>query len=62
LKALGWGPNSKARSRNMYFVNRYQFHTNTWIHGKKTINNGLYVKTVIDGQQDDFYDIIRHIY
>jgi len=29
---------------------------------KKTINNGLYVKTVIDGQQDDFYDIIRHIY
>jgi len=35
LKAFGLGPNSKARSWNMYFVNGYKFHPNTWTRGKK---------------------------
>jgi len=62
LKALAWGPNSNATSWNIYFVNGYTFHKNTWSHGKKTINNGLYVKGVTDEGEDDLYGIIHHIY
>jgi len=62
LKALSWGPNSKATSWNMYFVNIYKFHTKAWVDRKKTTNNGLYVKGVTDKGEDDFYDIIHHIY
>jgi len=62
LKALAWGPNSKATSWNIYFVNGHKFHTNTWTYGKKTTNSGLYVKGVTNKGQDDFYNIIHHIY
>jgi len=35
MKALGWGPNSKATSWNVYFVNDYKVHTKTWNDDKK---------------------------
>jgi len=34
-KVLGWRPNSKVTLWNMYFVNGYKFHTNTWTNGKR---------------------------
>jgi len=29
---------------------------------EKKINNGVYVKELIEGGEDDFYGIIQHIY
>jgi len=46
----------------MYFVNRYKFQTHAWCKGKKIINNGIYVRGLIEEGEDDFYGIIQHIY
>lgn len=35
IKALAWGPITKATSWHMYFVNGYRFHTKDWSDGKK---------------------------
>ena len=59
---LTCGPNSKTTSWNIYFVNGYKFHTKAWSDEKKTTNIDLYDKGVTDGREDDFYDIIHHIY
>jgi hypothetical protein len=43
-------------------VNGYKFHTQSWSEGKKTYNSGVYVKGVIEGGEDDFYGVIKHVY
>ena len=43
-------------------MNKYKFHTETWTEGKKTINNGVFVKGVTNGGEDDFYGFVKHIY
>ena len=50
IKVLAWGPNSYATLWNMYFINGYTFHTNTWSGGNKTINYEVHVKCV---KEDD---------
>lgn len=62
IKALAWGPITKATSWHMYFVNGYRFHTKDWSDGKKTINCGVHVKGVTEGGEDDFYGIIQRIF
>ncbi|KAK2383561.1 hypothetical protein QL285_070997 [Trifolium repens] len=61
VKALSWGPCSKATSWHMYFVNGYKFHTQDWSHGKKTTNCGVHVKGLTNGGEDDDYGIIQNI-
>ena len=39
----------------------YKFNIHAWSKEKKSINNGVYVKGVIVGE-NDFYGIIPHIY
>ena len=43
-------------------MNGYKFHSNAWSKGKKTINSGVYVKGITEGDEDDFYGIIHRIY
>ena len=62
LKALALGPNPKATSWNIYFVNGYKFHTQEWSRGKKTTNCGVHVKGVTNGGENDFYGIIQRIH
>jgi len=62
LRYLSQGPLQGASEFHTYFVNGYKFHTHSWTEGKKTINSGVYVKGVIDGGEDDFYGVIKHIY
>ncbi|CAJ2669088.1 unnamed protein product [Trifolium pratense] len=62
LRALANGPRRMAKEWHTYVVNGYKFHTQSWTMGKKTINNGVYVKGVGDGDEDDFYGVIKHIF
>jgi len=43
-------------------VNGYKFHTHAWSEGKKKINSGVHVKGLTEGGEDDFYDVIQHMY
>ncbi|WJX94647.1 hypothetical protein P8452_76045 [Trifolium repens] len=47
VKALSWGPCSKATSWHMYFVNGYKFHTQDWSHEVEQLR-GLADGTIID--------------
>lgn len=62
LRSLSEDPHQLVNEWHTYFVKGYKFHTQTWIKGKKTINNGEFVKGVTEGVEDDFYGVIRHIY
>ncbi|XP_058751501.1 uncharacterized protein LOC131624571 [Vicia villosa] len=61
VKALALGPNPKATSWHIYFLNGYKFHTEERSRGKKTTNCGVHVKGITNGGEDNFYDIIQCI-
>jgi hypothetical protein len=44
LSSLSLGPERKVKCYNAYFVNGYVFHIEEYGHGRKTYNNGVYVK------------------
>ena len=44
LSLLSLGPERKVKCYNRYFVNGYVFHTEEYKHGRKTYNNGVYIK------------------
>lgn len=62
LRGLARGPERLVKEYHTYFVNGYKFHTHAWTVGKKTYNNGVYVKGVREGGVDDFYGVIKNIY
>ncbi|XP_029128808.1 uncharacterized protein LOC109806315 [Cajanus cajan] len=62
LQDLSYGPLTCVKEWHTFFVNRYKFHTHAWSEGNKTINCGVYVKGIIEGEEDDFYGVIKHMY
>ncbi|XP_029126265.1 uncharacterized protein LOC109793794 isoform X1 [Cajanus cajan] len=62
LRDLSYGPLTCVKEWHTFFVNGYKFHTHAWSEGKKTINCGVYVKGLIEGGEDDFYGVIKHMY
>lgn len=56
---LSLGPFTCIKELHTFFENGYKFHTHAWSEGK---NNGVYVKGLTKGGDDDFYGIIQHIY
>ena len=62
MRDLSLGPLTKVKQWHTLYVNGYKFHINGWSQGKKIINSGVYVKGLTDVGEDDFYEIIKHIY
>jgi len=62
LKDLSYGRMSYVKEWHTYFVNGYKFHTQAWSEGKKTINSGVHVNSLTEGDTNDFYGVIQHIY
>jgi hypothetical protein len=44
LSLLSLHPERKVKCYNRYFINGYVFHTEAYRHGRKTYNNGVFVK------------------
>ena len=59
---LSLGPLRCVKEWHTFFANRYKFHTHAWSQGKRTINSGVHVTGLIEGGEDDFYGVIKHMY
>ena len=62
LRGLSLGPLRCEKEWHTFFVNGYKFHTHAWSEGKKTINSGVHVNGLTEEGDDDFYDVIQHMY
>jgi hypothetical protein len=57
LSLLSLGLERKVKCYNMYFINRYMFHTEEYEQGRKTYNNEVYVKRSISNDFEvDYYE------
>jgi len=62
LSSLSLGFERKVKFYNEYFVNRYVFHTEEYGHGRKTYNNGVYVKGSTSSEFEvDYYGKLEEV-
>jgi len=62
LRDLSLSPLRCVKEWHNFFANGYKFHTHAWSQGKRTINSGVHVTGFIEGGEDDFYGVIKHMY
>ena len=62
MSLLSSGPERKVKCYNEYFVNEYVFYTEEYEHGRKTYNNGVYVKGLSCNEFEvDYYGKLEEI-
>jgi len=62
LSLLSLGFERKVKCYNMYFINRYMFHTEEYEQGRKTYNNDVYVKRSISNDfKVDYYGKLQKV-
>ena len=62
LSSLSLGPERKVKCYNGYFVIGYVFHTEEYGHGRKTYNNGVFVKGSTSSElKVDYYGRLEEV-
>jgi hypothetical protein len=62
LSSLSLGFERKVKFYNEYFVNGYVFHIEEYGHGRKTYNNGVYVKGSTSSEFEvDYYGKLEEV-
>ena len=62
LSSLSLGSERKVKCYNRYFVNGYVFHTEEYRQGRKTYNNGVYVKGSTSSELEvDYYSRLEEV-
>ena len=62
LSLLSLGPERKVKCYNMYFFNRYVFHTEEYGHGRKTYNIGVCIKRSTSSEFEvDYYGRLEEV-